>query len=41
MVTVHLRWRDSSGALRRQTLQLTPGNHDIYLTTTAQESQSR
>jgi len=41
MVTVHLRWREPSGALHRQTLQLTPGNHDIYLTTTAQEVPSR
>lgn len=41
MVTVHIHWRDPSGQPHQQTLQLSPGNHDIYLTTTAQEAQSR
>ena len=40
-VTVHLHWRDVNGALHRQTMTLTPGNHDLYLTTTAKEGQSR
>jgi len=40
-VTVHLHWRDVNGVLHQQTLTLTPGNHNLYLTTTAQEGQSR
>jgi len=40
-VTVHLHWRDINGVLHQQTLTLTPGNHNLYLTTTAQEGQSR
>jgi hypothetical protein len=41
LVTVLIHWRDPRGQLHQQTLQLSPGNHDIYLTTTAQEVQSR
>jgi enediyne biosynthesis protein E4 len=41
MVTVHIHWRDTSGVLHQQTLTLSPGSHDIYLTTNAQEVQSR
>jgi hypothetical protein len=41
MVTVAIHWRDTSGVLHQQTLLLNPGNHDLYLTTTAQEVQTR
>lgn len=40
-VTVHLWWRDSAGQLRKQVLQLRPGTHDIFLTSTAKEVASR
>ena len=33
--------RNVNGVLHQQTLTLTPGNHNLYLTTTAQEGQSR
>lgn len=36
-VQVELSWRDRSGALRSQTLQLTPGSHDIVLGASAKE----
>lgn len=41
MVTVHLHWRGPDGQLHQQTLRLTPGTHDLYLTSTAQEVPSR
>ncbi len=34
-VTVHLHWRDTDGQLHQQTLQLSPGTHDLMLTSTA------
>ena len=40
-VSVHLRWRDTSGQLQQQTLQLTPGTHSLILTNTAKEVPSR
>jgi hypothetical protein len=40
-VSVHLRWRDLHGQLHQQVLQLTPGTHDIFLTSTAKEVSSR
>ncbi|HEY2443841.1 MAG TPA: ASPIC/UnbV domain-containing protein [Streptosporangiaceae bacterium] len=39
-VTVHLRWSTPSG-LHRQTLQLMPGTHDLFLTSTVKEVPSR
>jgi hypothetical protein len=36
-VEVHLRWRDRSGHVREQTLQLTPGRHALRLGTQAKE----
>jgi hypothetical protein len=39
--SVHLRWRDASGQLHEQTLQLNPGVHSLVLTDTAQEVSSR
>jgi len=40
-VSVHLHWRDLSGVRHQETLQLTPGTHDLLLTSTAQEVPSR
>jgi hypothetical protein len=40
-VRVDLRWRDGRGELRRQTLELSPGQHSLTLDTTAQEVPSR
>ncbi|MBV9445834.1 MAG: CRTAC1 family protein [Streptosporangiaceae bacterium] len=40
-VPVQLQWRDMRGHLHRQTLSLTPGTHDLVLTSTAQEVSSR
>ncbi|HST47054.1 ASPIC/UnbV domain-containing protein, partial [Jatrophihabitans sp.] len=39
--TVTLQWRDTSGALHQQKLQLTPGVHSLVLTDTAREVSSR
>jgi hypothetical protein len=39
--TVNLQWRDTSGALHQQKLQLTPGVHSLVLTDTAREVSSR
>ncbi|HEY3734443.1 MAG TPA: ASPIC/UnbV domain-containing protein [Streptosporangiaceae bacterium] len=39
-VTVHLRWSTPSG-LHQQTLQLMPGTHDLFLTSTVKEVPSR
>jgi hypothetical protein len=36
-VQVHLRWRDRSGQVRNQDLQLTPGNHTLMLGSQAKE----
>jgi hypothetical protein len=36
-VTAELAWRDLGGAVHRQVLSLTPGWHDVLLTTAAQE----
>lgn len=36
-VTVHLQWRDLSGQLHREVLRLTPGTHNLLLTSTATE----
>ena len=41
LVKVHLHWRGSGGQLYQQTLELTPGTHDLVLTSTAQEVPSR
>jgi enediyne biosynthesis protein E4 len=35
-VTVHLHWRDQSGAERQEVLTLSPGTHTIYLPSSAQ-----
>ncbi len=40
-VAVQLHWRDGSGTLRQQTITLTPGTHDLLLTSTAKEVPSR
>lgn len=40
-VAVHLHWRDLNGQLRRQVLQLTPGTHGLFLTSTAKEVPTR
>jgi hypothetical protein len=40
-VTVHLQWRDLNGQIHRQVLRLTPGTHDLLLTSTATEVTSR
>jgi hypothetical protein len=40
-VSVHLSWRDTQGQLRHQVLELTPGTHDLFLTSTATEVASR
>jgi hypothetical protein len=40
-VTVHLHWRDTSGHLRQQTEQYTPGVHTLMLTSHVQEVASR
>ena len=37
-VTVHLHWRDVAGVLRQQTIQLTPGTHTLFLTSTVKEA---
>ena len=39
--TVNLQWRDTSGALHQQQLQLTPGVHSLVLSDTAREVSSR
>jgi hypothetical protein len=39
-VTVQLHWRGTNGALYRQTIHLSPGTHDLLLTSTAQEVSS-
>jgi hypothetical protein len=36
-VTVHLRWRDRTGQVREQDLQLSPGRHAIQLGSQAKE----
>jgi hypothetical protein len=36
-VTVTLHWRDASGQLRHQALTLTPGTHNLLLTSTVKE----
>lgn len=36
-VEVRLQWRDTTGVVHRQTLQLTPGAHTLVLGSTAQE----
>jgi hypothetical protein len=40
LVTVRLHWRGTNGQLYRQTLRLTPGTHDLLLTSTATEVSS-
>lgn len=40
LVTVQLHWRGTNGQLYRQTLKLTPGTHDLLLTSTATEVSS-
>jgi hypothetical protein len=40
-VTAHLRWRATSGQLYQQVLQLSPGTHDLVLTSTVKEVPSR
>jgi enediyne biosynthesis protein E4 len=40
-VLAQLHWRGPDGQLYRQSLWLTPGTHELYLTTTAQEVPSR
>jgi enediyne biosynthesis protein E4 len=40
-VTAHVHWRGTNGQLYQQTLRLTPGTHDLFLTSTAQEVPSR
>jgi enediyne biosynthesis protein E4 len=39
-VTVQVHWRGTNGTLYRQTLHLTPGTHDLLLTSTAREVSS-
>jgi enediyne biosynthesis protein E4 len=39
-VTVHLSWVDSTGQQEQQTLSLTPGTHNLMLTSTATEVAS-
>ncbi len=39
-VTVRLHWRDTSGQLHEQTITLTPGTHNLLLTSTAKEVPS-
>jgi len=39
--TVHIQWRDTTGALHTQNLQLMPGSHSLVLTDTAKEVSSR
>ena len=39
-VTVHLQWVDNSGQQHQQTLTLTPGTHNLMLTSTATEVAS-
>lgn len=36
-VTARLHWRGTNGTLHQQTLRLTPGTHELLLTSTAQE----
>lgn len=40
-VTVRLQWPDPQGRLHRQILRLTPGTHDLLLTSTVKEVASR
>lgn len=40
-VSVHLHWRGLNGQLYQQTLQLSPGTHNLLLSSTAQEVPSR
>jgi hypothetical protein len=40
MVTAHLQWVDNSGQQHRQTITLTPGTHNLMLTSTATEVAS-
>jgi hypothetical protein len=40
-VAVDLQWLDARGQLHKQTLQLQPGDHDLLLDGTAQESGTR
>lgn len=40
-VSARIQWRDTSGGLHQQTLTLMPGTHNLLLTSTAQEVQSR
>ncbi len=40
-VTAHLQWRATSGQLHQQVLQLSPGTHDLVLTSTVKEVPSR
>ena len=40
-VTVHLQWRATSGQLYQQALRLSPGTHDLVLTSTVKEVPSR
>ena len=39
-VTVHLQWRDVTGGLHTQTMQLMPGIHNLMLTSVAKEVSS-
>lgn len=36
-VTADIQWHDNSGALHQQAVQLTPGTHDLMLTSTVKE----
>ncbi|MGD0068156.1 MAG: CRTAC1 family protein [Streptosporangiaceae bacterium] len=40
MVTAHLQWVDNSGQQHQQTITLTPGTHNLMLTSTATEVAS-
>ncbi len=40
LVTVQLHWRGTNGELYRQTLRLTPGTHELLLSSTAREVSS-
>ena len=39
-VTAHLQWVDSSGQQQHETITLTPGTHNLMLTSTATEVAS-
>jgi hypothetical protein len=41
MVSVHIQWRDTAGAVHQQALKLMPGTHALMLTSNAQEVSSR